>query len=594
MSPDERPIENLIDDYTSRRIDRRGFLQRAFALGLSAGAAGSILAACGGDEAPEAAPPPPATEGETPPATTAAEEPAATTAAEEPPAAPQGGTLRFRIRSDILTLDPAFAPGSSEEETASGIYEGLLAYKPGTWELANQLAETFEPSADGLQFTFKLKEGIPFHKGYGEVTAEDVKFSFERVAGLTKPNIESPYSGDWVALQEVRVDGTYEGTIILKEQFAPLTRTTLPAYYGGSILSKKAVTELGEEYALNPVGTGPYEFVEWQPKQRVLLKRFAEWGGASSEFVTPQWDELEAIPIDEDAAADIALETGELDFGEIALASVERFEENDDFTVGKYVTFDYSWIGMNLRDPALQDVNVRQALRYAIDVPAIIDGRLRRALGPGNGTDSALDGHRLLGRRPGLRARRREGPGVHGAGRRGLSRSDPDDRAGRAGDQGSKRDRPGKPRRDRHQPRDRGSRLVGVFRSLERRGPAQPSAVLHQLRLGARSLVVDRVVHQRSVRPVELDVLVRAGSTTGSTSRGSWSRTPRGETRSTSRCSSSGTRPSTPSGSPGRHAISPCARESRPRSDRTDGPCPGQRTRSRRGRAAATEGRSRR
>jgi peptide/nickel transport system substrate-binding protein len=385
MSPDERPIENLIDDYTSRRIDRRGFLQRAFALGLSASAAGSILAACGGDEAPEAAPPPPATEGETTPATTAAEEPAATTAAEEPPAAPQGGTLRFRIRSDILTLDPAFAPGSSEEETASGIYEGLLAYKPGTWDLANQLAETFEPSADGLQFTFKLKEGIPFHKGYGEVTAEDVKFSFERVAGLTKPKIESPYSGDWVALQEVRVDGKYEGTIILKEQFAPLTRTTIPAYYGGSILSKKAVTELGEEYALNPVGTGPYEFVEWEPKQRVLLKRFAEWGGASSEFASPQWDELEAVPIDEDATADIALESGDLDFGEIALASVDRFEENDDFTVGKYITFDYSWIGMNLRDPALQDVNVRQALRYAIDVPSIIEaafeGRWDQATG---------------------------------------------------------------------------------------------------------------------------------------------------------------------------------------------------------------------
>ena len=132
------------------------------------------------------------------------------------------------------------------------------------------------------------------------------------------------------------------------------------------------MTELGEDYALNPVGTGPYEFVEWEPKQRVLLQRFAEWGGASSEFVTPQWDELEAIPIDEDAAADIALETGELDFGEIALASVERFEENDDFTVGKYVTFDYSWID-EPEDPALQDVNVRQALRYAIDVPSIID-----------------------------------------------------------------------------------------------------------------------------------------------------------------------------------------------------------------------------
>ena len=63
------------------------------------------------------------------------------------------------------------------------MYEGLITYKPGTWEVVNVLAETFEPSADGLQFDFKLKEGIQFHGGYGEVTAEDVKFSYERIAG---------------------------------------------------------------------------------------------------------------------------------------------------------------------------------------------------------------------------------------------------------------------------------------------------------------------------------------------------------------------------------------------------------------------------
>ena len=157
------------------------------------------------------------------------------------------------------------------------------------------------------------------------------------------------------------------------------------------------MTELGEDYALNPVGTGPYEFVEWEPKQRVLLQRFAEWGGASSEFVTPQWDELEAIPIDEDAAADIALETGELDFGEIALASVERFEENDDFTVGKYVTFDYSWIGMNLRIPPYRTSTcARRSIRdrRSSIIDAAFEGRWDQT-----GTDSALDGHRLLGRR---------------------------------------------------------------------------------------------------------------------------------------------------------------------------------------------------
>ena len=88
-------------------------------------------------------------------------------------------------------MDPAFYPARADE-IATGVFEGLVTYKPGTWEVVNKLAETFEPSADGLQFDFKLKEGIQFHGGYGELTAEDVKFSYERIAGLTKPKIDRP------------------------------------------------------------------------------------------------------------------------------------------------------------------------------------------------------------------------------------------------------------------------------------------------------------------------------------------------------------------------------------------------------------------
>ena len=266
-----------------------------------------------------------------------------------------------------------------------GVFEGLVRYVPGTWDLVNQLAETFEPSADGLQFTFKLKEGIQFHGGYGEVTAEDVKFSYERIAGLTtpKPDPESPYIGDWAPhLQEVRVDGTYEGTIILKEPFAPLLTTTLPVP-SGWIVSKKAVEERGEDFATSPIGTGPYEFVEWNPKQDVRLQRFADYGGASADTLGTIWDELVLIPIEEDEAAAIAIETGELDFGELALNAIDRFSENDDFTVEERTTLDYYWIGMNIRSPKLEDINVRQAIRYAIDVPSIIDaafeGRWERA-----------------------------------------------------------------------------------------------------------------------------------------------------------------------------------------------------------------------
>ena len=115
--------------------------------------------------------------------------------------------------------------------------------------------------------------------GYGEVTAEDVKYSYERIAGLTKPNIHSPYSGDWSTLKEVKVTGKYTGTIILKERFSPLLHSTLPAG-SGLVLSKKALLKLGNKgIAVHPIGTGPYDVhqvdaqAEGHPHEEPRLRR---------------------------------------------------------------------------------------------------------------------------------------------------------------------------------------------------------------------------------------------------------------------------------------------------------------------------------
>jgi peptide/nickel transport system substrate-binding protein len=377
-SGDDR-AENIVNDYVQRRIDRRQFFQRAAALGISMGAASALLAACGGGEeaAPPAAPAEPAPAGTEPTGTQpAATEPAATGAAEA------SGPLRIHLLNDIINMDNAFYPAGADELASQGTYEGLITYKPGTWEVVNVLAETFEPSADGLQFDFKLKEGIPFHGGYGEVTAEDVKYSYERIAGLTKPKLDSPYQGDWAALKEVKVTDKYSGTIILKEPFAALMATTLPVF-SGIVHSKKAIEEKGDAYGTSPIGTGPYEFVEWKPKQHVRVQRFADYGGASSDFLGTLWDELIFIPIEEDNARTIALESGDIDFATLGLAGISEFEDNEDFTLHNRVTLNYNWIGMNIRNPKLEDINVRQAIRYAVDVPAILEaayeGRYERA-----------------------------------------------------------------------------------------------------------------------------------------------------------------------------------------------------------------------
>lgn len=352
MQSAKKGVEELVDEYVANRIDRRQFIRRVVALGLSAPAAGALLAACGGGSGATG------TAGGT-----------------------GSKTLTLRLINDIANVDPANWVAAVDEEVISCVYEGLVTYKPGTFEMVNQLAESFQPSKDGLSYDFTLKKGIQFHGGYGEATSEDVKFSYERIAGLTKPKVEAAYAGDWAALKEVKVKDRYSGTIILKKPFAALTTSTLPVS-SGVVVSKKAAEKLGKKFSTHPVGTGPYEFVSWQPKQQVTLRRFK---GYKTGFTDPQFEQLVLKPIQKDSTSDIALQTHEVDFAQLALDSIDRFQHASGFSVDGKTTLDYNFIGMNTKSPKLSDINVRKAIRAAIDVPAILqaafEGKYTRATG---------------------------------------------------------------------------------------------------------------------------------------------------------------------------------------------------------------------
>ena len=327
----------------------------------------SMLAvACSGGE--EATTAPEATEKPAEVATEApAEEPAEEPTeepAEEPAEAEEPKIVVVAMGSDIASVDPSFITGGVENMVGEAILPSLVTADPVTHETVNDLAEWIEVSDDGLEISFKLKEGIMWQRGYGEVTAEDVKFSYER---MIDEELGGWYFDDWSTLDHVEVTGKYEGTIILKELFAPLWTTTLPAY-SGKILPKAYIEEVGHEaFGTDPVGVGPYLFDEWVPMEKIVLKRDPDYYGEA-----PYYDEIHLLVIEDTQAAEAALEAGEIDFSFIDLTSVERFEADPDFKVTVLPTLGYQWIGMNIENPKLQDINVRQAIRYAIDVPGII------------------------------------------------------------------------------------------------------------------------------------------------------------------------------------------------------------------------------
>jgi len=280
--------------------------------------------------------------------------------------------LTAHMTEDIRSLDPAFLASSADYIVATNIYQNLVTYKPGTWELADQLAQSWSSSDDGLQWHFELKKGIQFHKGYGEVTAEDVKFSFERIAGLTKPKIDSTYKLDWATLKEVKVTGKYTGTIILRKAFAPLMNSTIPVT-AGHIVSKKAVKELGDKFATNPVGTGPYEFTSWNRNENLKLTRFSKFSQATNPSKPPEWETVNFSIIPESNTAAIALQTGDIDFAYLAPSKFGMFKGNGKYSTLQKPTLNYYWIGMNVVHKHLKDKNVRLAVRYGIDVPSMIE-----------------------------------------------------------------------------------------------------------------------------------------------------------------------------------------------------------------------------
>ena len=284
----------------------------------------------------------------------------------------EGQVLRMAIKwEDINSLDPHRAVGSHDRVVVEMVFNGLLRYQPG-----NMSAEAIEPDlAKGMpaskilpdgrqQWVFNLRQGVLAHsygdgKGY-ELTSEDVVYSFQKAADPKR----SAFSGDYSGMTFEAID-RYTIRITVPKPVSPLL--FLPKVSnraGGLIVCKKPLEEKGEDwFKTHPVGTGPFKFEKYTPREKIVLIRNENYFRGR-----PNLSKVEVYYIPDLSVREMAIQKGELDviYGEKDQAWVDKMEKVPGCVIEIMPSNSPMVLHFNMTKSPLNLLKVRQAMAYAL------------------------------------------------------------------------------------------------------------------------------------------------------------------------------------------------------------------------------------
>ncbi|MEX2229321.1 MAG: peptide ABC transporter substrate-binding protein, partial [Dehalococcoidia bacterium] len=280
------------------------------------------------------------------------------------------GVLRVP-NTDPFTLDPALAGDAGSAEYIVEIFGGLVTITPEL-NIEPDLAESFEVSPDGLQYTFRIRSDAFFHSGR-PVTADDVKYSIERAASsqLASP-LALPYLGDIVGTRE-HFFGLAEGISGIEVIDERTVRFTLDApkpyflakltYPTAFVVDRQQIDANPRNWTRQPNGTGPYRLKEWRLGERIVLIANERY-----HLGAPKVQEVDYLL--SGGSALTRFENGELDVASISVNDIERARDPSSDLSALYQSspeFSVFYIAFNTNVPPFDDVNVRRALALAID-----------------------------------------------------------------------------------------------------------------------------------------------------------------------------------------------------------------------------------
>jgi len=363
-------VVRLLDKFQRGEISRRQFLFLATGVVGSATAA-ALLVSCGEGETPTAMPATPSSQATSVPAATPS-----------PPSPTVGGTLRCVLTKDPESLDPVQVRDVPQTQVFDMLFDKLVTYAPDG-SFAPSLAESWTVSDDGLVWDFKIKQGVKFHDGT-PLTAQDCAWTFER---YVDPELQSPIVYGLFQPVLTSAEVVDDSTLRLNTSvpFAPMLMNLALYCF---MCPQAYVEDVGwQEFAVKPMGSGPWKFVDYEREDHVTLERNPDyqWGPAFLHTGSPYIEEVFFKVIPEREAAIAALEAGEVDF-----AMGPFIETKNVPTLEAAVHLDVlsapvqgltPWALFNVQSPHFSDVRVRQAVNLALNRQEFID-----LLGNGSGT----------------------------------------------------------------------------------------------------------------------------------------------------------------------------------------------------------------
>jgi peptide/nickel transport system substrate-binding protein len=291
-----------------------------------------------------------------------------------------GDAIVFGSNGDVSGFLTAVTSDSASHDAASYVFNGLVRYDKNV-KLEGELAESWEVAPDGKKITFRLRKGVKWHDNVA-FTSEDVMFTYRK---MIDPKTPTAYAEDFRQVRRASIPDPYTFVVEYDKPFAPAL-----ASWGMSILPKHLLEKYEDisKSPLNksqPIGTGPYKFVEWKPGERVVFEANPDYFEGK-----PYIQRVITRVIPDQATMFLELKSGGIDSMNLTPLQYTRQTETGEFRKSykkyRYTAFNYTYLGFRLSHPFFADRKVRQAIAHAVNKKELVEGVLfglgQEAIGP--------------------------------------------------------------------------------------------------------------------------------------------------------------------------------------------------------------------